>query len=104
MQLAVVNKLSEKCGIFCLLFYFYFQSPILQNTLPIGNHNNIIQVIFLEKEKHWAVISTLNSDKDVVYYYDSVYSSISLITQQVIVNLLKPTGSLTVKIKMCASR
>ena len=50
------------------------QSPILQNTLPIGNHNNIIQVIFLEKEKHWAVISTLNSDKDVVYYYDSVYS------------------------------
>ena len=75
------------------------QSPILQKTLPISNHNNIIQVIFLEKEKHWAVISTLNSDKDVVYYYDSVYSSISLITQQVIVNLLKPTGSLTVKIK-----
>ena len=75
------------------------QSPILQNTLPIGNYSNVIQVIFLEKEKHWAVISTLNCEKDIVHYYDSAYSSISLLTQQVIVNLLKPTGSLTVKIK-----
>ena len=45
------------------------------------------------------MISTLNSEKDVVHYYNSAYSSISLVTQQVIVNLLEPTGSLTVKIK-----
>lgn len=49
------------------------QSTLLQNTLPIGNYNGVIQVVFLEKEKHWAVISTVNSEKDVVLYYDCLH-------------------------------
>ena len=56
--------------------------------LPIGNYNNVIQVIFLEKEKHWAVISTLNSEKYVVHYYESNSWTQSLFTCTVKIGVL----------------
>ena len=78
------------------------QSTLLQNSKlnsALTISKNAIQVLFLDKEKHWSVISTIDCDKNTTNYYDSVYNSISISTQQVIVSLIRPMSSLTIQIK-----
>ena len=82
-----------------------FQSTLLQNSLlhsALPNQNNIVQVIHMEKEKHWAVISTdYNSN---ISFYDSVFNRVSMSTEQAIVSLLKPSSTIRIYVKNVAKQ
>ena len=73
------------------------QSSKIHPALTISK--DAIQILFLEKEKHWSVISTINCEDGIIHYYDSVYNSISISTQNLIVSLIRPNNDLTVQIK-----
>ena len=75
---------------------------MLQNckiNSELKNSKQAVQIIHLEAEKHWGTISTMDCDEDTVNLSDSIFSVVSLSTEQAIVALLKPKGSVTVKVK-----
>lgn len=94
------KHINASCAFLKTQFPSYggFQSPLFQYKVPLVAHP-AVQVIFLEGQKHWAAISTANCEKNTVNYYDSLNSSVSIEAQQIIVNLLRPTDAITIKVK-----
>lgn len=95
------KHINSSCGLLKRQFPLYggFQSTLLQNKkIPLTSHN-VIQVIYLENQKHWGVISTVDCEQNTVHYFDSLNSSVSLEAQHIIVNLLRPKNILVIKVK-----
>ena len=94
------KHINSSCGLLKRQFPLYggFQLTLLQNKIPLASHN-VIQVIYLENQKHWAVISTVDCEQNTVHYFDSINSSVSMEAQHIIVKLLRPKDTLLVKVK-----
>ena len=64
---------------------------------------NAIQILHINSN-HWAVMSTLGCEQNIIEYYDSLYNNISLSTKSTITKLLQSKESFTVRIKNVAKQ
>ena len=62
-----------------------------------------IQILHIQPN-HWAVISTLGCEENIIEYYDSLFTNMSLSTKAIITKLLQPNESITVRMKNVAKQ
>ena len=63
-------------------------NTLLQLRKPIKTIENGIQIVH-DRSNHWVVVSNITSSQDTVNVYDSIFSSISDGTREVVMNLFK---------------
>ena len=64
---------------------------------------NAIQILHIHPN-HWAVMSTLGCEENIIEYYDSLFNNVALSTKTTITKLLQPKESFTVRIKNVAKQ
>ena len=74
----------------------------IQSTLyqqydrALNQSKHAIQILHVQPN-HWAVISTLGCEENIIEYYDSLFTNMSLSTKAIITKLLRPNESITIR-------
>ena len=93
---ALLREQNPEIGGMESTLYQQYDRALMQPT-------NAIQILHINSN-HWAVMSTLGCEQNIIEYYDSLYNNISLSTKSTITKLLQPKESFTVRIKNVAKQ